>query len=164
MIFKKFFKGIQWRSILQELLMLNFDDTKEYTIEIKEKKRKRSLDANAYFWLFLDKLVAKTGVDKKTAYRELIRDIGGVSDILLIKKEAVDTYIENWEKRGLGWFTEKLDREVKGWIYIVVYYGSSTYDTAQMSRLIELLMLECRECEIDTTPLRERALLEGFDV
>jgi hypothetical protein len=33
---------------------------------------------------------------------------------------------------------------------VILYYGSSTYDTAQMSRLINNIIEECRQLGIET--------------
>lgn len=35
------------------------DPEKEYTVTIKQRRKKRSLDANAYMWVLLDKLAVK---------------------------------------------------------------------------------------------------------
>lgn len=142
---------------------MKFDD-KEYALTIEETKHKRSLDANAYFWVFLDKLSAYLNVDKVTVYKELIRDIGGVSDTVCVQDKAVESLTKAWESRGLGWFAETLESKIQGCTNVVLYYGSSVYDTQQMSRLIDALMVECETAEIDTTPLRDRALLEGYNV
>lgn len=50
---------------------------KEYTATIKGKGR--SLDANAYAWVLLDKLAAHYGVARENVYRQEIQSIGGVS-------------------------------------------------------------------------------------
>jgi hypothetical protein len=41
------------------------------------------------------------------------------------------------------------------------YYGSSYYDTAQMSRLIELAVQDCKELGIETRSEEEIASLLG---
>lgn len=48
-------------------------------------------------------------------------------------------------------------------VSVCAYYGSSTYDTAQMSRLIDLVVQECRQQDIETLTERELSLLkEGW--
>ena len=69
---------------------------------IKEKKKRRSRDANAYFWEFLDQLATKMQIGKTELYRELIRDIGGVSTIICVKSEAAaDALIDGWKHNGI---------------------------------------------------------------
>lgn len=53
---------------------------KEYTATLKGKGR--SLDANAYAWVLLDKLAAHYGVSREKVYRQEIQGIGGVSEVL----------------------------------------------------------------------------------
>jgi hypothetical protein len=38
---------------------------------------------------------------------------------------------------------------------VIVYYGSSEYDTAQMSRLIDRIVEDCKEQGIETMPQAE---------
>lgn len=157
---KETFRGRDWRGVLHKLLDLVFDADKEYELTIKEKKKKRSKDANAYFWEFLDQLAVKLNIDKFRIYRELIHDIGGVSEIVCVKTEAVKRLTEGWEHNGIGWFTEQEESRIPACTNVILYYGSSTYDTAQMSRLIDRLIFECSQVGIDTTDLRTKALLE----
>jgi hypothetical protein len=35
-------------------------------------------------------------------------------------------------------------------VNVVLYYGSSTYDKAQMSRLIDMVVQDCKEYDIET--------------
>lgn len=74
----------------------------ELTVEIKKYRKKRSLDANAYFWLLVDKLARKTGQDRIQIYRDAIKDIGGVSEIICLKSEAANKLCEIWAKNGIG--------------------------------------------------------------
>ena len=42
--------------------------------------------------------------------------------------------------------------KLPGCTNVVLYYGSSTYDTAQMSRLIDMAVQACVEQGIETLP------------
>ena len=127
-------------------------------VEIKKWRKKRSLDANAYAWVLIDKIAQTTGVPKTEVYRQAIREIGGVSDIVAVPDNAVDKFREGWSKQGIGWQTEILDSK-PGYKRIVVYYGSSTYDTKQMSALIDSLVQEAQALGIETLPPHEIARL-----
>lgn len=154
------FKGCDKISAVNIIVTAEIDPDKEYELTIKEHRKKRSKDANSYFWEFLDQLAVKLNIDKFRIYRELIRDIGGVSTIICVKTEAVDALIEGWAHNGIGWFAEKEESKLLGCTNVILYYGSSTYDTEQMSRLIDRLIWECQQVDIDTTDLRTKALLE----
>ena len=134
-------------------------DDKEYTLEIKEKKQKRSLDANAYFWTLCGKLAEATGIGKTDIYRSYIKEIGGNSDIVCVMEKAVDDFRRAWERNGTGWLTEAIPSKLEGCVNVVCYYGSSTYDTKQMSRLIELLVQDCKEAGIETMTPNEIAAM-----
>lgn len=154
------FTGDNIRPAINCITSVKLDPKKRYELTIKEKKKRRSRDANAYFWEFLDQLATKMQIGKTELYRELIRDIGGVSTIICVKSEAADALIDGWKHNGIGWFAEKEESKLEGCTNVVLYYGSSTYDAEQMSRLIDRLIWECNLVGIDTTDLRTKALLE----
>lgn len=154
------FKGGAWLQLVQKLVVLIFDEDKEYELTIKEYRKRRSKDANAYFWEFLDKLAVKLNIGKTELYRELIRDIGGNSTTVCVKEEAADALVKHWEHNGLGWVADVMNSKIDGCKNVILYTGSSEYDTAQMSRLIDRLIWECNILGIDTTDLRTKALLE----
>jgi len=154
------FKGCDKISAVNIIVTAEIDPDKEYELTIKEHRKKRSKDANAYFWEFLDRLCFKLRIDKFDMYRELIRDIGGVSEVICVKAEAADRLIDGWKHNGIGWFAEKEESKLKGCTNVILYYGPSTYDSAQMSRLIDRLIWECQQVGIDTTDLSTKALLE----
>ena len=97
-------------------------------------------------------------------YRALVRDIGGNSTTICAQNKTVDKLRENWQANGLGWITDTLESKIDGCTNVVLYYGSSTYDTVQMSRLINLLVQECKAQGIDTkTPSELAALMEEYE-
>ena len=126
---------------------------KMYDGEIKQHREKRSLDSNAYAWVLIDRLSEKTGVPKSLIYRSYIREIGGNSETVCVQDEAAEKLRRGWEHNGLGWLTESTRSKIPGCTNVILYYGSSTYDTAQMSRLIDLIVQDCREQGIETLPL-----------
>ena len=135
---------------------------KPHTAVLKPFRVKRSLDANAYFWTLIHKLSEKVRIPPVDIYRMLIKDIGGNCEIIPIRNDAVDKWKEQWESRGVGWVCEVLrDSKFDGYTTIINYYGSSTYDTAAMSRLIELIVQECKTQGIETLTPDELARLEG---
>ncbi len=118
----------------------------------KKYRPARSLDANAYAWVLINKLAEATGLPPKTIYRESIRDIGGSADVLCMLERSVDEFISRWESKGLGWQAEKMPSKIEGCVNVMAYAGSSTYDTRQMSQLIDALIGDCKEFGIETLP------------
>ena len=142
-----------------------YHDCKALDMGIAKHRKRRSLDANAYAWVLMDKLAEKTGVSKEEIYRETVKNIGGNSYIYPIRKDAAEAYIRHWQKGGIGWIAEIMgDSKLDGYVNVVSCYGSSEYDTAQMSRLIKLIIGECREQGIETkTPAELAALMEEWE-
>ncbi len=128
------------------------DEVKDFDLKvgIDKWKEKRSLDANAYCWVLIDKLAQRLNKDPEDIYKEEIRHTAGVSSIICIPQKAADMFCTNWEKKGSGWMTERSESKLEGCVNVKVWYGSSTYDTAQMSRLIENVVQDCREQGIET--------------
>ena len=134
------------------------------TIELKPYREKRSKDANAYCFALIDKIAEKLNIDKKDVYREAIRNIGGVSEIVCVRNIAVESLISAWSARGLGWQAEAFPSKLAGCTNVILYYGSSTYNTMQMSRLIDAIVNECKDLGIETMPPTElKSLLERWD-
>lgn len=141
---------------------------KEFCLKMREKVhtavlkeyRPRSLDANAYFWALCDKLAEKTRISKEQIYRNLIREIGGNSETVCVQNKAVDKLRQGWEHHGVGWLTDTLESKIEGCTNVTLYYGSSSYDAAQMSRLIDLTVQECREQGIETMTPEELSRLK----
>ena len=132
------------------------------SIEIKPYRARRSLDANAYAWVLMDRLAEKLGESKVDIYREYVRHIGGNSEVVCVKNTAAERLREGWGKNGIGWITDTLPSKIKGCTCIILYYGSSTYDTAQMSRLLDLIVQDCKQLGIPTETPDEIARLKSL--
>lgn len=129
--------------------------------EIVPKKRKRSLDANAYLWVLLDKLAVAMNMPKLDLYKHEIHDVGGNSDIVCIKEKAADAFERAWQDRGAGWITERTASKLPGCVNIICYYGSSVFDVGTMSRLLNNVVQDCTNCGIETMPQNELEALLG---
>lgn len=123
---------------------------KQYSLTIKEVKKKRSLDANAFCWVLLDKLAAVLGIAKEELYKSYIKEIGGNSETVCVKDEAVNALCARWSYNRLGWVTDTFKSRLNGCTNVILYYGSSVYDTKQMSRLINLIVQDCEIFGVET--------------
>ena len=140
------------------------DQGRKYDLEIKEHRERRSLDANAYCWVLLDKLAVELSKDGPTmspeeVYRGLIPHVGGNSKILPIREDAIEAWRDIWSHGRTGWLCEDMGAcaNLPGYHNVRCYYGSSVYDTKQMRRLIELVVQECRQLDIETATPDELA-------
>lgn len=132
-----------------EALVDDMNGCEKLSIEIKPYRARRSLDSNAYAWVLLDKLSERLGIPKEELYREYIRNIGGVSETICVKDKAVDKLREAWQGRGIGWQTDTFPSKIEGCTNVILYYGSSTYDSTQMKRLLDLIRQDCAEQGIE---------------
>jgi hypothetical protein len=123
-----------------------------YDIGIEKHRQRRSLDANAYAWVLLDKLAEKLRMPKTELYRSYIREIGGNSETVCVLEKAADNLISGWNRNGIGWVADKIPSKLNGCVNVVLYYGSSTYTTSQMSRLITMIIEDCKQQGIETLP------------
>ena len=136
---------------------------KKYEVTIKEFRERRSLDANAYCWVLLDKLAEFLREPKEKIYRDYIKEIGGNCEVVCVLDSAVDKLRRGWERNGLGWLTDTAKSKIDGCTNVVLYYGSSAYDGRQMSRLVDMIIQDCRGCGIETLPPeRLAAMLEEW--
>lgn len=145
--------------------LFNQDKTKKY--EVNEYKEKRSLSANAYCWVLCDKIAKKLTVPdavitKEDVYKDAILNIGTFQP-MIVEEKAYDNLKRIWEKQGLGFLIQEVSRKDKC-IRINCYYGSSTYNTKEMSLLIELLVQQAKEQGIETKTQEEiESLLRSWD-
>ena len=144
----------------------DYDKLKDGDVEITLKKfrQKRSLDANAYAWTLIDKLSDALKLPKEEIYRHAIRSIGGVSETVCVMNGAVDKLCAGWSKNGLGWHTEAFPSKIDGCTNVILYYGTSTYDTRQMSAMIDSLVEDCHALGIETKPPEElESLIRSYN-
>ena len=129
--------------------------TDKLTVKITKRTNKRSLDANAYCWVLISRLAEKLNIPKTDIYRSAIKEIGGNSDIVCVQDKAVQSLRDGWERNGIGWQTDTMPSKIDGCTNVTLYYGSSTYDAAQMSRLINMIVDECKAQGIETKSQEE---------
>lgn len=137
---------------------------KLHTAEIKQFRQKRSLDANSKCWAMLRELSAAVGIPDVEIYKGIVREIGPYKEFTMTTDEA-KTFRVAWERLGIGWPVEQVDYTPDGdRVVLRAYYGSSTYNTKQMSLLIDRVIQDCRAVGIETMSDRDRSLLlEDWD-
>lgn len=128
-----------------------------YTALLTEKRKKRSRDANAYAWALMEEIAAKIGSCKDEVYLQMLERYGVFTHII-VKPQAVDMLMREYRLcRSLGEVTVNGQTGVQ----IQAYFGSSQYDTKQMSRLIDGIIYEARELGIETATPEEVALMKS---
>ncbi len=136
------------------------------SIIIKKFFKKRSLDANAYCWVLCDKIAKElskegTVITKENIYQDGILQIG-TFEPMIIEERAFENFKRIWGKQGLGFLIQEVSRKNKC-IKVHCYYGSSTYDSKEMSLLINLLVELAKSLNIETKTDKEiKSLLEQW--
>ena len=131
---------------------------KKLNVELKQYREKRSLDANAYCWVLCDH-IAKALTEqeavctKEDVYKDAITQIG-VFQPMIVEEKAFNKFQEIWKKQGLGYLVQEVSRKNKC-VKVHCYYGSSSYDTKEMSLLINILVDLAKSLGVETRPQAE---------
>lgn len=145
----------------------NFKDI-DLECKLTKFRKKRSLNANDYLWVLADKIAEAVNLTKEDVYRDAIKNVGIYRDFHSLPEAEANTLSHIWNSYGTGWIAEKVDFEADGEsIMLRCYYGSSCYNTKQMSRLIDYIVNEARNLDIETaTPdelLDMKSKWKGFE-
>lgn len=141
-----------------KLITYLIEQAKDKQFELKEYRQKRSKDANAYCWILCDNIAKaittpEAVVTKEVIYKDAILQIG-TFEPMIIEEKAFDNFKRIWSKQGLGFLVQEVSRKDKC-VKVHCYYGSSTYDSKEMSLLIELLVELAKSLNIETKPQAE---------
>ncbi|MBQ8279521.1 MAG: hypothetical protein IJZ23_07050 [Roseburia sp.] len=121
------------------------------SIKVAKFREKRSLDANAYMWVLLQKMAESLHQDKWNIYLEMLGRYGVFTHII-VKPNVVEKVKEEWRTvKELG---EVCVNGTTG-IQLQCYFGSSTYNSKEMSVLIDGVVSEAKEMGIETLPPAE---------
>lgn len=136
-------------------------DAKLLDIRIKKHRNRRSLDANAYFHVLVDRLADRLGISKPRCKNIMIGRYGQpfyideseTAEAVIKTNIPVSKMMENETVHCMpcGQKTE----DGKELVFYKIFRGSSTYDTKEMSDLIDGTVSECRDLGIETLPPEE---------
>ena len=137
------------RNVLEELANLK---DQELQIDVDKFRNKRSLNANAYCWKLITQIADKTKTDKWSVYKELLVRYSNSYEYLIVKPQAVKSLEKVFRViKNVG------EGQIKGnkAIQIQGYYGSSTFNTKEMSTFIDGVVSEAKELGIETETKEE---------
>ena len=133
--------------------------------DLKEHKERRSLDSNSFFHTLCDKLRQKLGISMARCKNHLIADYGQIQYIddepMIYKSNAPEDFMMEQETihTKLIKVTEEKGKEV---FFYRIYRGSHTYNTAEMSKLIDGTIQECKQLGIETATPEELARMAAL--
>lgn len=167
--FKGKLKGISknWITGKWEILFDTLEDItsgvegireKELAVSAKLFRKHRSLDANAYYWQLLSKLAEALGISKSRAHNLMLIRYGQLEEydgrlVYVVVPDTPDSVERALEADAYHIKpTSEVQAGQDGTLFRTykMLRGSSTYDTREMSELINGLVSECRQTGIET--------------
>ena len=150
----------QWLSIRTPAareVVESLDPDKVYAIEIKEKKRKRSLDQNAMYWAVLAQVAKKLNISNPRCHNIMLRRYGvperygdqAVYVVLPDTDEASEKAAEAETYHLKPTSQVKAGKDGQNYRTYLLLRGSSTYDSSEMSRLVNGMLDEAKELGIE---------------
>lgn len=141
---------------------------KTLDIKLTAHREKRSLDSNAYFHLLCDKIRSVTGYSFSRVKNELITSYGQI-EYLMGQQVVIKTNIppeQMIEQETLHCKPVKVEiQDGKEITFYRVYRGSHTYNTEEMSKLIDGTVQEAKDLGIETmTPNQIKRMMELYGV
>lgn len=112
--------------------------------EIKEKKLKRSLTANAYYWSLLNQLASVMRMDNQECHFLMLIRYGQYEVVSIRSDVSLHGYFKYYEVIGNGFVNGKEFTHYK------IYKGSSQMDSKEFSILLDGVRSECEEVGIPT--------------
>lgn len=117
-----------------------------YSLEIKKPRSKRSLNQNAYLWSLVHELALKMDEDDMDVYIKLLNETKAKYEILKVLAVA-----ENDLKKCFRVVKMIKYDDNKEYAYFQCYYGSSSFTTEEMNKLINTAVSWCNELNIPTS-------------
>lgn len=130
----------------------------EKLYEIKEKKSKRSLTANAYYWSLLNKLASVMRTSSDEAHFMMLRRYG-VCEVVSVRSDInIKGYFKYFDIIGQS------NLDGKEFTHYKIYKGSSEMDSKEFSILLDGLISECEEVGIPILTPDEVAKLRFIEM
>ena len=126
----------------------------EKLYEIKEKKSKRSLTANAYYWSLLNQLASVMRMDNQECHFLMLQRYGQYEVISVRSDIDLQGYFKYYKEIGHGTV------QGKDFCHYKIYKGSSQMDSKEFSILLDGVRSECEEVGIPTLTPSEIAQLK----
>ena len=116
--------------------------------ELSRTKKKRSLEANSYCWVLINKIAEKVHEPPVDVYRRCIRDLGCKTVIICAQEEDVEAEIQTFLAGHIGRMVDIGDSKIPGCVVLHKRYGSSSYDVDQMRQFLDNIIQECIALDI----------------
>lgn len=142
----------------EKIIQWLFQQDREKIFEIKEKKAKRTLTQNAYYWVLLHELAKALKIDNDTMHKMMLERYGVYEVISVQSSIDLTGYFKYFEEIGSGTVNGKEFTHYK------IYKGSSCMDSKEFTVLLDGLISDCEEMGIPTltkTEVERLKFIEG---
>lgn len=138
----------------EAIIQYLFQQDREKLYEVREYKQKRSLTANAYFWVLVNEIANVTKQSKDEIHLQMLKEYGQ-NEVFSIRSDIdVSRYLKYYEEIGKG----KVNG--KEFTHYRVFKGSSEMDSREMAILIDGVVQEAEQLGIPTLTPAEIARLK----
>lgn len=114
--------------------------------DFKQERKKRSLDANAYYWKLLNEIGNVLKKSKDELHIEMLQSYGQHEPVSVRSDIDVMGYFKYYKVNGISHVNGK------EFTHYLVYKPSSEMDSKEMSILIEGVVQEAQQLGIETLP------------
>lgn len=137
-------------------LVDDMNGLEKLSIEIKQYREKRSLNANNYCWKLLTEIANVLRASKDEIYIKMLKRYGQSDMFSVLADIPISKYVKYFEEIGEGKVNGKLFKHYR------VYKGSSEYDTREMSIFIDGVVSEAKDMGIQTETPDEIARMKSL--
>lgn len=130
-------------------------DAPDGNYEVKEHRERRSLSQNSYYWSLITKLSAIVPERLSATHNRMLRDYGQIEIMSARTINVVLPDTDETEEKVLQAETFHLkptSQVIKGFRNYVMLRGSSTYNSDEMSKLLNGVIEECKQSGIEVLP------------
>ena len=122
--------------------------SKPHRLIIQAETKKRSLDANAYYWVLIGKIASALRTTNRDIHRQMLASYGA-TETDITGKPIVFEMEQDIDPAELGEiYVDPIDR-YGGYVTYRVLKGSSKMDSKEFSALLDGVIYECRELDIE---------------
>lgn len=150
-VVRQVFRNIRNQMLLIENLFSDIDiePNKEYVLELKETRSKRSLQQNKFMWALIHRIADHKDMNMKEIeiYTSALEEANAKYIYLMGIKEAEDELRKNFRAVKVVRPTIENGKE---YIIYKCFVGSSKLDTKEMNKLLDIIISWAEELGIET--------------
>ena len=138
----------------EAIIQYLFQQDRDKLFEVRDYAKKRSLTANAYFWVLVNEIANVTRQSKDDIHLQMLKEYGQNQVISVQSNIDISKFIKYFEEIGHGRVNGK------DFTHYRVFEGSSEMDSREMAILLDGVVQEAEQLGIPTLTPAEIARLK----